>query len=232
MATGHSPFRAERAMAVLHRICHDRHRAVREINPEVPEQVASVIDRLLDKRPSRRPASAAEVQQTLARLLSDVQQGRLRRPGLWHRLSRKNRIAACIALCGVAVALAIWSRTWFEMTNVAAPKNRTGPSAPVHNNDVYTDHSYSGNPYAGHVDMGDSISDLLSVGPAAEVQYGSEAARIQTELNRLEPRGTDGDVFLQPTSIDWRSESNAVARDLSRLEDLPYPDLMLQGDTR
>ncbi len=231
MATGHSPFRAERAMAVLHRICHDRHRAVREINPDVPEQLASVIDRLLDKRPSRRPASAAEMQQTLGRLLSDVQQGRLRRPGLWQRMSRRNRIAACIAIFGVAIALAIWSRTWFEATNVVTPKSLNGASAPMHNSNVYSNDSHSGNSHARYANMDDSISELLSIGPAAEVQFGTEAARIQTELNRLEPRGTDGEVFLQLTSIDWRSESDAVARDLSRLEDLPYPDLMLQGDT-
>src|ERR1700723_2147872 len=32
MATGHPPFRAEQAMAVLNRICHDRPRPVAQIN--------------------------------------------------------------------------------------------------------------------------------------------------------------------------------------------------------
>jgi serine/threonine protein kinase len=232
MATGHSPFRAERAMAVLHRICHDRHRAVREINPEVPAQLATAIDHLLDKRPARRPASAAEVQQTLARLLSDVQQGRLRQPGAWQRLPQRARIAACIAFAGVAIALAIWSQTWFEASSVVAPKGRVRPLAPIHNNNVHTSDAHSGDSFAGYSNMADPISELLSIGPAVEVQYDTEAASLQTELNRLEPGGTDGDVFLQPNSIDWRSESDAVARDLSQLEDLPYPDLMLQGDTR
>ena len=46
MATGHPPFRAEQAMAVLHRICHDRHRPVYQINPTISDELASIIDRL------------------------------------------------------------------------------------------------------------------------------------------------------------------------------------------
>ncbi len=227
MATGHSPFRAEGAMAVLHRICHDRHRPVREINPEVPEQLASVIDRLLDKRPSRRPNNAAEVQQTLARLLSDLQQGRLRRPGLWQRLTRRNRIAACVAMSSVTIALAFWSQTWFEPSDVAAPKSRIGPSAPVHIGEVYPSDSHSRD-----FNSGDSISELLSFGPAAEMEYATEAAGIQAELSGLEPQLPVADAFMQPLPTAWHVESNAVGRDLSLLEDLPYPDLMPQGDKR
>ena len=36
MATGHPPFRAERTMAVLNRICNDRQRPVWKVNPEIP----------------------------------------------------------------------------------------------------------------------------------------------------------------------------------------------------
>ena len=69
MATGHPPFRAEQAMAVLNRICHDRPRPVREINRKIPDELADVIERLLEKKPSRRFASADEVQQALADVL-------------------------------------------------------------------------------------------------------------------------------------------------------------------
>jgi len=50
MRTGHPPFRADHAMAVLHRICHDRHRPVWEINPDVPDELCRIIDRLLEKK--------------------------------------------------------------------------------------------------------------------------------------------------------------------------------------
>ena len=59
MAAGHPPFRADRAMAVLHRICRDRHRPLWEINADVPEELSLIVDRLLEKKPQRRPGSAA-----------------------------------------------------------------------------------------------------------------------------------------------------------------------------
>lgn len=90
MATGHPPFRADRPMAVLKRTCHDRHRPASECNAEIPDALSSIIDRLLEKKPARRLASSAELQAVLARTLSDVQQGRLRRRrrgiGVWRSM--------------------------------------------------------------------------------------------------------------------------------------------------
>lgn len=79
MATGHPPFRAERAMGVLHRICQDRQRPVSEINCDIPVELSECIDRLLEKKPQHRFATASNVEQTLCRLLATWQQGGLRR---------------------------------------------------------------------------------------------------------------------------------------------------------
>src|SRR5207237_1409291 len=59
--TGCFPFEAELASAVL--IAHVNKPAptVRSINPTVPGQLASIIDRCLAKDPSRRYANAAEL---------------------------------------------------------------------------------------------------------------------------------------------------------------------------
>jgi serine/threonine protein kinase/WD40 repeat protein/multidrug resistance efflux pump len=76
MAAGRSPFRATTTMGVLRRVCDDAHRPLRAINPDVPKELAAVIDRLLDKEPSRRYGSAAEVAETLNRLLAARQQGK------------------------------------------------------------------------------------------------------------------------------------------------------------
>jgi serine/threonine protein kinase len=90
MATGHPPFRADRPLAVLKRICHDPHRPACQCNPEIPAELSAVIDRLLQKQPARRLASATELQQQLAMLLAAVQQGKLgahrQRPGLRRRM--------------------------------------------------------------------------------------------------------------------------------------------------
>ena len=105
MATGHPPFRAAGAMAVLHRICHDTHRPVWQRNHEIPDALSDVIDRLLEKKPSKRFASAEEVQQHLATLLSRSQQhglGRRRFRGWRGKRLRKSVLAGAAALIGIA----------------------------------------------------------------------------------------------------------------------------------
>src|SRR5205814_3521371 len=73
MPTGHPPFRASGALAVLHRICREPHRPVRHWNKNIPDALSDVIDRLLEKKPSRRFDSAEQVRDRLAWLLSDIQ---------------------------------------------------------------------------------------------------------------------------------------------------------------
>jgi serine/threonine-protein kinase len=74
MCTGHPPFRAESAMAVLRRVCHDRPRPIRSLNPDVPIWLASLIDRLLAKSPAERFQTAAEVADLLGACLAHLQQ--------------------------------------------------------------------------------------------------------------------------------------------------------------
>jgi len=74
MASGRSPFRADSAMAVLKRVCDDRHRSIRELDPDIPDWLEAVIDRLLAKDPADRFQTAAEVADLLERGLAHVQQ--------------------------------------------------------------------------------------------------------------------------------------------------------------
>ena len=74
MAGGRPPFRADSAMAVLKRVCDDRHRSIRELNPDIPDWLEAIIDRLLAKDPADRFQTAAEVADLLERGLAHVQQ--------------------------------------------------------------------------------------------------------------------------------------------------------------
>jgi eukaryotic-like serine/threonine-protein kinase len=74
MCTGHPPFRADSAMAVLRRICDERPRPVRSHNPDVPIWLAAVIDKLLAKAPGERYQSAKEVADLLGTYLAHLQQ--------------------------------------------------------------------------------------------------------------------------------------------------------------
>src|SRR5262249_53673097 len=74
LCTGHAPFRAETTMAVLKRICADKPRPVREVNPEIPDWLEAIIRRLHAKDPADRFQTAAEVADLLGRHLAQLQQ--------------------------------------------------------------------------------------------------------------------------------------------------------------
>ncbi len=78
LCAGRPAFRAPTTVAVIRRVCDEAPRPVREVNPDVPEPLCRVIDRLHAKKPADRPASATEVADLLAGLLADLNSGRSR----------------------------------------------------------------------------------------------------------------------------------------------------------
>ncbi len=70
MCTGRSPFRAPTTLAVLRRVCDETPRPVREVNRDIPDWLAAIIDRLLAKEPARRYQDASEVAELLGRHLA------------------------------------------------------------------------------------------------------------------------------------------------------------------
>jgi len=74
MCTGRSPFRAETVLAVMRRVCDDDPRSIRQVNAEIPDWLAAIVDRLLQKEPDARFQSAEEVADLLGRHLAHLQQ--------------------------------------------------------------------------------------------------------------------------------------------------------------
>jgi eukaryotic-like serine/threonine-protein kinase len=72
MCVGHSPFRARTTLAVLRQVSDLRPRPIREINPEVPAWLASIISRLHEKKPSARYRTAGELAAVLEGRLSEL----------------------------------------------------------------------------------------------------------------------------------------------------------------
>lgn len=68
MLTGESPFLSSSSLQTLTRICSHRQPPVRELRPEIPDELSELVDRLLEKDPSYRPQSTAEV----ARILESI----------------------------------------------------------------------------------------------------------------------------------------------------------------
>jgi serine/threonine protein kinase len=73
LCTGRPPFRAANTLAVLRRVSEDTPRPIRETNPEVPDGLASVVEKLMAKDPTERYPSAAEVVEVLGQELAKLQ---------------------------------------------------------------------------------------------------------------------------------------------------------------
>ncbi len=74
MATGVSPFWTDSTAATLRRLTDDAPPALAALNPELPPWFVAIVDRLLEKDPSRRFSSAKEVSELLEGCLAHLQQ--------------------------------------------------------------------------------------------------------------------------------------------------------------
>ena len=100
MCTGQPPFRAPTAVAVLRLVADTEPRPIREINPEIPEDVCAVIARLQAKDPADRVQTAAEVAELLSQHLADLRQpgsaasSGSRSQGAWQKGRSANSLSA------------------------------------------------------------------------------------------------------------------------------------------
>jgi serine/threonine-protein kinase len=74
MCAGRPPFRAETSYGVLRRIGEGEPRPLREVNPQTPDWLARLVDKLHRKDPADRFPTAEEVARLLAQCLVHVQQ--------------------------------------------------------------------------------------------------------------------------------------------------------------
>ncbi len=75
LATGRMPFTGDTLVAVLSAVLTQTPRPVGELNPEAPERLAALIDKLLAKKPTDRPATAQEVVEELVAIQRESKLG-------------------------------------------------------------------------------------------------------------------------------------------------------------
>jgi serine/threonine-protein kinase len=80
MCTGRAAFAAGNTVAVLKRVCEETPRPIREVNPDIPEWLTTVVDRLMAKDAGERFQTAAELAEVLGQHLVQMQQSRLTPP--------------------------------------------------------------------------------------------------------------------------------------------------------
>jgi WD40 repeat protein/tRNA A-37 threonylcarbamoyl transferase component Bud32 len=137
LCTGRPPFRADRTLDVLKRVCEDNPRPIRESNPDVPLWLCDVIGKLHAKKARDRFTSAQEVADVLGRQLARLQEPLRTPPPVpaapvqsvpakgGARSSRRRRLVLGVCLVGlIAVgALVVYLKQ--------KPLETTGPAAPV-----------------------------------------------------------------------------------------------------
>ena len=90
MCTGRPPFLADSAIAVMLRVRDSTPRPIRELNPDIPDWLIAIIDRLLNKDPDARFQAAQEVSDLLRQHLDELQyHERLRGNGTESRVPRR-----------------------------------------------------------------------------------------------------------------------------------------------
>jgi serine/threonine protein kinase len=73
MCTGRAAFRSSNPYAAIQRVCHEEPRSIRQLNPDIPEWMCQIVERLLAKDPKARFASAADLVTELQRRLTALQ---------------------------------------------------------------------------------------------------------------------------------------------------------------
>jgi serine/threonine-protein kinase len=126
MATGRPPFRAETALGILRRICDSEPRPIREVNAEIPDWLATIVEKMHKKAPGDRLQTAGEVAALLEQCLAHVQQPTVsplpeslrgvktqsphRRPSRrgWRSVALTSVAVACGAVFATLAAIGAW----------------------------------------------------------------------------------------------------------------------------
>jgi serine/threonine protein kinase len=219
MATGRQPFRAERAMAVLNRICNEAHRPVWEINPEIPDELCDIIDQLLEKKPRSRFADAGQVQAALSRVLVTVQQP-VQQPGQrrvrskmrrWVRQRRRAFIGAAVLLVG---SLAV------SMLLPDSSQNQSGASTATESFGQQTAKQAKREEVNSEDAKSDGVLSAIAGEQKLDRDFADEINAVQITLRDLEAAHTfEGSGFLHGGTTGWGAEIDDLHRRLVAVEE-------------
>lgn len=115
MVTGRPPFKAESVVATLKQVLENTPISPRDVNPKLPQDIATICLKCLEKDPARRYGSAQALADDLNRFLRD--EPVLARPvggseRLWRWCRRNPKLAGAVAVAIVAVASGVGGVTW------------------------------------------------------------------------------------------------------------------------
>lgn len=221
-ATGHPPFRAERAMGVLHRICHSPHRPVWQVNATIPMSLSHVIDRLLAKRPAKRFAQANAVAESLSHILQHLQQ---RPTGLqaWFGPARSSLSRSWHQSRGSRIGLTLLAVAFFGYTLLAAWTWLPVISPPT-NSPTVNESSLSGS--SQPLSSASSLAEPLSPDVIAAVSDAPEFERSVQSLSAALDQLEATPPFINPAANSaFERELDALRQALDQFDPTLQPSL-------
>lgn len=230
MLTGRPPFRADGAMAVLHRICDSPHRPLNQINCDVPIELCDLVDRLLSKQPARRFRTADQAEQALNQLLVRMQRGELsvRSRRMWKTrslVSRPGRVFLeafrglpryAQVLSGGALILLVSLLVWSGFQLMNAPL-----SEPVSNGTGISERESSPSDLAESATLDPAeaararaLLNEFAGYDLSDQEFSQAVEQMRTELSRIEQ--------------DWRSSAGFAQQPDGFTQDVQSIDQQLQ----
>lgn len=252
MCTGHPPFRAETTLAVLRRICDDTPRDVRQSNAAVPVWLASIVHRLLAKRPEERYASANEVAALLEQWLAHWQQPTIIAAPVMPQTKKRKRsrfVSAALTATAIAIGLTVWF-TWPPADEFQPPAMSeaavAAPAAPTTPKQTKPKRSSRSTPSSQQVATNpepwpDEQAPPLSVtytfpgAPTASEgnsEFGQEILALDQELRRLESQSFTPEVPNQSLQQSITELSSLLGDLESSLQPVRRPPQDLEEPNR
>jgi serine/threonine protein kinase len=127
MCAGQPPFQGNSALAILRQITETKHRPLRELNPDVPDWLAQLIDELLAKKPEDRYQSAADVAEVLEYTWTRIRTSSDELPGVCQEEMKQRRIRKRFVIAGVAAAMLSLGL----LAGAFLPRGSQGPTVAV-----------------------------------------------------------------------------------------------------
>ena len=135
MATGREPFRGEQPLAILRKIVQGQPLSADQINTEVPRTLSRLIDRLLEKVPDHRLASAEQVSRMLEQYLAHLHQPRVHeqpRLGVSWRVRKLQAAWSLVVLaCGLGIGALGYGWNIWQTTVGPRPMMTTNLNVPA-----------------------------------------------------------------------------------------------------